>query len=82
MDGGARGLPDLLDLAARLANDGPALGGRDQQVQVEVTIPVPGPVAVTVTLLPALKRLADQGVSLDKYRLRSHSRHKLPHLEY
>ena len=68
MDGGARGLPDLLDLAACLANDGPALGGRDQQVQVEVTIPVSGPVAITVTLLPALQRLADQSVSLDKYK--------------
>ena len=67
MDGGARGLPDLLDLAACLANDGPALGGRDQEVQVEVTIPVPGSVAVAFTLLPALQRLADQSVSLDKY---------------
>ena len=33
MDGGSRVLPDLLDLAALLAYDGPALGGGHQQVQ-------------------------------------------------
>ena len=33
MDGGSGVLPDLLDLAALLAYDGPALGGGHQQVQ-------------------------------------------------
>ena len=33
MDGGPRGLSDILDLAAFLPYDGPALGGGHQQVQ-------------------------------------------------
>ena len=33
MDGGSGVLPDLLDLAALLPDDGPALGGGHQQVQ-------------------------------------------------
>ena len=33
VDGGASVLPDLLDLASLLADDGPALGGGHQQVQ-------------------------------------------------
>ena len=45
--GGPSGLPDLLDLAALLADDRPTLGGGHQQVQMEVqvvvnTVPVPG----------------------------------------
>ena len=64
VDGGSCSLSDLLNLAARLANDGAALGGRDQEVEVKVTIPVSGPVAVAVAFLPALQGFADQSVSL------------------
>ena len=73
MDGGSCSLSDLLDLAARLANDGAALGGRDQEIEVEVTIPVSGSVAVAVAFLSALQGFADQSVSLDKQCVRSHS---------
>ena len=35
MDGGAGVLPDLLDLASLLADDGAALGGGHQEVQCQ-----------------------------------------------
>ena len=65
MDGGPGGLSDILDLAALLPYDGPALGGGHQQVQAEgVVIPaVPGPVPA-LPLLPALQCLAYEGVGL------------------
>ena len=65
MDGGPGGLPDLLDLAALLPNDGPALGGGHQQVEGEgVVVPaVPGPVP-PLPLLPALQCLAYESVGL------------------
>ena len=72
MDGGSSGLSDLLDLAASLANNRTALGGRNQEIEVEVTVPVSGPVAVPLAPLSALQRLADQGVRLHG-GLRSHS---------
>ena len=38
VDGGASGLPDLLDLYPLLSNDGPALAARHQQVQVQIKL--------------------------------------------
>ena len=36
VDGGASGLPDLLDLHPLLPNDGATLAARHQQVQVQI----------------------------------------------
>ena len=38
VDGGASGLPDLLDLHPLLPNDGSALAARHQQIQVQIQL--------------------------------------------
>ena len=43
MDGGASGLPDLLDLHPLLPNDCSTLAARHQQVQVQVRLLIPIP---------------------------------------
>ena len=84
MDGGPGGLSDLLDLAALLPDDGPALRGGHQQIEGEgVLVPtVPGPVSA-LPLLSPLQCLAYQGVGLRQtLQCDTPPSETLRHLEY